>query len=185
MRSKRWEGAYHPGERIKVLQTGGPLGGVLGDEAFDVRIDFDEMSRASAILGSGGIIVGNETVDVVDLIRVLIAFNQYESCGKCFPCRLGNTNMLEILERICQYEARPDDLELMERIGNNMRLGSLCGHGQLGYNPVSSALKYFEEDFAAHMEEGRRPTGQSLTPVFTPQRTRSRWTSVQPLELRF
>ena len=178
-------GGVSPGERIKVLQTGGPLGGVLGDEAFDVRIDFDEMSRASAILGSGGIIVGNETVDVVDLIRVLIAFNQYESCGKCFPCRLGNTNMLEILERICQYEARPADLELMESIGNSMRLGSLCGHGQLGYNPVSSALKYFEEDFAAHMEEGRRPTGQSLTPVFTPQRTRSRWTSVQPLELRF
>ena len=178
-------GGVSPGERIKVLQTGGPLGGVLGDEAFDVRIDFDEMSRASAILGSGGIIVGNETVDVVDLIRVLIAFNQYESCGKCFPCRLGNTHMLEILERIYEHAARPADLQLMERIGNNMRMGSLCGHGQLGYNPVSSALKYFGEDFAAHMEEGRSPTGQSMTPVFTPQRTRSRWTSAQPLELRF
>ena len=164
-------GGVSPGERIKVLQTGGPLGGVLGDEAFDVKIDFDEMSKAGAILGSGGIIVGNETVDVVDLIRALIAFNQYESCGKCFPCRLGNTHMLETLERLCQYSAKPADLELMDRIGNSMKLGSLCGHGQLGYNPVSSALKYFEDEFNERLgsapQNGKSTDGSMILPTRT------------------
>ncbi len=134
-------------ETIKVLQTGGPLGGVLGASAFDTAIDFDAMAQAGAILGSGGIIVGDETTDVVDLIRNLIAFNQFESCGKCFPCRLGNTHMLDVLDRLCKNEAKPGDLELMETVGNNMKIGSLCGHGQLGYNPISSAVTYFGDEF--------------------------------------
>ncbi len=134
-------------ETIKLLQTGGPLGGVLGEAAFDTAIDFDEMAQTGAILGSGGIIVGDETTDVVDLIRNLIAFNQFESCGKCFPCRLGNTHMLDVLDRLCKNEARSGDLELMETVGNNMKIGSLCGHGQLGYNPISSAVTYFGEEF--------------------------------------
>lgn len=134
-------------ERIKVLQTGGPLGGVMGDAAFDTAIDFDEMAKAGAILGSGGIIVGDETTDVVDLIRNLVAFNQFESCGKCFPCRLGNTHMFDVLDRLCKNEAKPGDLELMETVGNNMKIGSLCGHGQLGYNPISSAMTYFGDEF--------------------------------------
>ncbi len=165
-------GGVSQGERIKVLQTGGPLGGVLGDEAFDVKIDFDEMSKAGAILGSGGIIVGNETVDVVDLIRALVAFNQYESCGKCFPCRLGNTHMLETLNRLCTYEARPADLELMDRIGDSMKLGSLCGHGQLGYNPVSSALKYFEDEFNTRMTGAKPEDGAVNGSMILPTRTR-------------
>ena len=103
-------GGVQGGERIKVLQTGGPLGGVLGEEGFDTAIDFDEMSKAGAILGSGGIIVGSEKTDVVDLIRNLIAFTQFESCGKCFPCRLGNTHMLEVLDRMCKNDSRPGDL---------------------------------------------------------------------------
>ncbi len=164
-------GGVSPGKRIKVLQTGGPLGGVLGDESFDVKIDFDEMSKAGAILGSGGIIVGNETVDVVDLIRALVAFNQYESCGKCFPCRLGNTHMLETLDRLCKYEAKPADLKLMDRIGESMKLGSLCGHGQLGYNPVASALKYFEEEFRVRLRvtqpEGKSTNGSMILPTRT------------------
>ena len=133
--------------RIKVLQTGGPLGGVLGEEAFDTEIDFDAMAEAGAILGSGGIIVGDETTDVVDLIRNLVAFNQFESCGKCFPCRLGNTHMLDVLDRMCKNEAKPGDMKLLETVGNNMKIGSLCGHGQLGYNPISSAINYFEDEF--------------------------------------
>ncbi len=134
-------------ERIKVLQTGGPLGGVLGDSAFDTEIDFDAMAQAGAILGSGGIIVGDENTDIVDLIRNLVAFNQFESCGKCFPCRLGNTHMLDVLDRLCKNSAKPGDLELMDKVGANMKIGSLCGHGQLGYNPVSSAITYFGEEF--------------------------------------
>ena len=94
-------------ERIKVLQTGGPLGGVMGEEAFDTEIDFDAMAKSGAILGSGGIIIGDETTDVVDLIRNLVAFNQFESCGKCFPCRLGNTHMLDVLDRMCKTKPNP------------------------------------------------------------------------------
>ncbi len=152
-------GGVTGGDHIKVLQTGGPLGGVLGAEAFDVQIDFDEMSKAGAILGSGGIIVGNETTDVVDLIRGLIAFTQFESCGKCFPCRLGNTHMLEVLDRMCKNDSRPGDLELIEKVGTNMKIGSLCGHGQLGYNPVSSALQYFGDEFKERMTGSLEPSG--------------------------
>jgi NADH:ubiquinone oxidoreductase subunit F (NADH-binding) len=147
------------GERIKLLQTGGPLGGVLGPEAFDTPIDFDAMSKAGAILGSGGIIVGNETVEVVDLIRNLVAFCQFESCGKCFPCRLGNTHMVETLDRMCRGEGRPGDLDLMARIGSAMKTGSLCGHGQLGYNPISSALKFFGDEFKDRVKPGQKPLG--------------------------
>jgi NADH:ubiquinone oxidoreductase subunit F (NADH-binding)/(2Fe-2S) ferredoxin len=152
-------GGVEGGNEIKVLQTGGPLGGVLGAEAFDVEIDFDAMSKAGAILGSGGIIVGNEKTDVVDLIRNLIAFTQFESCGKCFPCRLGNTHMLEVLDRMCKNEGRAGDLQLIEKVGMNMKVGSLCGHGQLGFNPIASALKYFGKDFEERMSGSLAPAG--------------------------
>ena len=117
-------GGTPSGRPIKLLQTGGPLGGVMGEESFDTPIDFDAMSKAGAILGSGGLIVCDETVDTVDLIRNLVAFNQFESCGKCFPCRLGNTHMLEMLDRMCKREARPDDLQHIEKIGRDMKAGS-------------------------------------------------------------
>ena len=139
-------GGVSEGERIKVLQAGGPLNGLLGEDAFDTIIDFAAMSEAGASIGSGGIIVGNETTNVVDLLRSLIAFNQFESCGKCFPCRLGNTHMLEVLDRMCQNKAKSSDLVLLERVGMSMKTGSLCGHGQLGFNPIASALKYFGEE---------------------------------------
>lgn len=146
-------------KRIKVLQTGGPLGGVLGETAFDTEIDFDAMAQAGAILGSGGIIVGDETTDIVDLIRNLVAFNQFESCGKCFPCRLGNTHMFDILDRLCKNAPQPRDLELMEKVGTNMKVGSLCGHGQLGYNPVSSAINYFADEFEQRMKGHLKTSG--------------------------
>ena len=109
---------------------------------------------------------------MVDLTRALIAFCQYESCGKCFPCRLGMTHLLEVLERACGLEARPGDLELMHTIGQNMQAGSLCGHGQLGFNPVSSALKYFGQEFDIHLNEGRCPTGRCSNGHISPQRSR-------------
>jgi NADH:ubiquinone oxidoreductase subunit F (NADH-binding)/(2Fe-2S) ferredoxin len=177
-------GGVPGGRQAKFLQTGGPLGGVLSAEQVDIPLDFDAMQRAGAILGSGGIIVADDRACAVDMTRLLIAFCQYESCGKCFPCRLGMTNLLEILERISKFETRPSDMELMRTVGQNMASTSLCGHGQLGWNPVQSALQHFPEDFAAHMEEGRCPTGQCTGPVFTPQRTRPRWTSAQTLEIR-
>ncbi len=161
------------GQKIKLLQTGGPLGGVLGPEAFDTPIDFDAMSKAGAILGSGGIIVGNETVEVVDLIRNLVAFCQFESCGKCFPCRLGNTHMVEVLDRMCRGTGRTGDLDLMSRIGSAMKVGSLCGHGQLGYNPISSALKFFGDEFKSRGQTGQKPLGSFQDgSMILPTRTR-------------
>ena len=158
---------------IKVLQTGGPLGGVMGEEAFDTEIDFDAMAKVGCILGSGGIIVGGEKTDIVDLIRNLVAFNQFESCGKCFPCRLGNTHMLDVLDRMCKGEARSGDLELLEKVGTNMKVGSLCGHGQLGYNPISSALAYFGDEFQQRLNGAAIPSGSLGDGVMLmPSRTR-------------
>ena len=160
-------------ERIKVLQTGGPLGGVMGEDAFDTEIDFDAMAKVGCILGSGGIIVGDEKTDIVDLIRNLVAFNQFESCGKCFPCRLGNTHMLDVLDRMCKNESRPGDLELMEKVGTNMKIGSLCGHGQLGYNPISSAVAYFGDEFRQRLNGELQPSGSLGDGIMLmPSRTR-------------
>ena len=162
-----------PGDKaLKLLQTGGPLGGVLAADQLDISLDFEAMAEAGAILGSGGIIAADEDTCAVDMTRALIAFCQFESCGKCFPCRMGMTHLLEILERICRTESEPGDLVLMRQVGQNMQAGSLCGHGQLGFNPVSSALRYFEEEFEAHMVEKRCPAGRCKDVRFTPQSTR-------------
>jgi len=160
-------GGSNSNKDIKMLQTGGPLGGVLGKEAFETKIDFDEMAQSGAILGSGGIIVCDESVSVVDLIRNLIAFNQFESCGKCFPCRLGNTHMYDVLQRLAYSKSNPNDLQLLERIGNSMKIGSLCGHGQLGYNPISSSLKYFESEIMDSINNKAEPLESMLTPTRT------------------
>ncbi|MSQ41261.1 MAG: NADH-quinone oxidoreductase subunit F [Dehalococcoidia bacterium] len=165
-------GGIPDGRKVKILQTGGPLGGVLSADKLDTPVDFEAMAAAGAILGSGGIIYGDETVCAVDLTRNLIAFCQFESCGKCFPCRLGMTHLLDIIERIRSGQGRRDDLDLMRRYGETMQAGSMCGHGQLGFNPVRSALTFFMEDFRVHLEEGRCPTGSCQQMVANPTRTR-------------
>ena len=165
-------GGVPEGRSLKLLQTGGPLGGVLGADGLDIHLDFEEMSAAGAILGSGGVIVADDTTCAVDMTRILVAFCQYESCGKCFPCRLGMTHMLEVVERIASFEGRSSDLKLMESVGLTMQAGSLCGHGQLGFNPIKSALTYFEADFRAHIEEKRCPAGRCPMPRLTPRNMR-------------
>ncbi len=166
-------GGVPNGKRMKLLQTGGPLGGVLSasDANLDLVLDFDVFRAAGAILGSGGIIVCDEDTCAVDLTRNLIAFCQYESCGKCFPCRMGMSHLLEVLERISNLEGTEEDLALMRNIGENMQAGSLCGHGQLGFNPVSSALRYFGDEFEAHIRD-KRHTGECPEQVFSPGLTR-------------
>jgi len=166
-------GGVRDGKTMKMFQAGGPLFGPIGEEGFDSAIDFDSIAQTTGSLGSGGIIIGDDSVCAVNLVRNLMSFNQFESCGKCFPCRLGMTHMVETLERISQNEGLEDDLALMERMGASMRMGSLCGHGQLGYNPVASALKYFEDDFNSHMHEKKCPTGAcGEGQMVTPTRTR-------------
>ena len=165
-------GGVPGGKSLKLIQSGGPLGGVLGAANLDVVLDFEILRNAGAILGSGGIIAADEDTCVVDLTRALIAFCQYESCGKCFPCRMGMSHLLEALERICRLEGTREDLGLMRKIGENMQAGSLCGHGQLGFNPVSSALRYFGDEFDAHIVGRHCPTGVCLKPRFSPALTR-------------
>ena len=179
-------GGVPGGKSLKLLQTGGPLGGVLGPDSLDVKIDFDDMAAAGAIFGSGGLIVGNEDTSVVDLIRVLVTFCQYESCGKCFPCRLGMTQLLDIMERIARFEGKPEDLDVCERLGKTMQIGSLCAHGQLGFNPIKSALTHFISEFEEHLNERRDPTGRTSTKFFSPKATRpysEDFREVQPLEV--
>ena len=152
-------GGVTGGNQIKLLQTGGPLGGVLGGSELDVTLDFDEMAAKGAILGSGGIIVGNEQTCALDMIRVLSDFNQEESCGKCFPCRIGTRRVWELLEGIAEGKGKPGDMEKLIEIGETM-VSSLCGHGQLAGNPVKSAVRYFQEEIEAHIKEKRCPAGQ-------------------------
>ena len=161
-------GGEPSGKALKFLQTGGPLGGLLPAEQFDMVLDFDEMVAAGAMFGSGGLIVCNEERSVVDLTRTLLAFDQMESCGKCFPCRLGMSHLLEILERVADGSGREGDMELMERVGVNMRTGSLCGHGQLGYNPVASAVRFFGDEFRAQLDgSGTLPIDAFVGPKST------------------
>ena len=165
-------GGVPNGKSLKLVQTGGPLGGVLGADSVDVILDFEVLRSAGAILGSGGIIAADEDACAVDLTRALIAFCQYESCGKCFPCRMGMSHLLEVLERICRLEGVPEDLETMRKVGEDMQAGSLCGHGQLGFNPVASALRHFGEEFEAHIVGRICPTGRCLAPRFSPKLNR-------------
>ena len=165
-------GGVPGGKDLKLLQTGGPLGGVLSADSLDIHLDFDEMRDAGAILGSGGIIVADQDTCAVDLTRVLVAFCQYESCGKCFPCRLGMEHLLEIIERIARCESTSEDLELMRTVGQTMESSSLCGHGQLGFGPIRSAFQHFETDFRVHMEGKRCPTGSCMGPMLSPKNTR-------------
>ena len=140
----------------------------MTNDQFDMLLDFDEMAAAGAMFGSGGLIVCNQETSSVDLTRVLIAFDQMESCGKCFPCRLGTSHLLDILDRACLGKSLSGDLQLMERVGQNMKVGSLCGHGQLGYNPVASALKAFSSEFNQQMfGEGDIEIKKFVAPLHT------------------
>lgn len=165
-------GGVPGGKELKLVQTGGPLGGVLGADSIDVILDFEILRNAGAIMGSGGIIAADEDTCAVDLTRSLIAFCQYESCGKCFPCRMGMSHLLEVLERICRLEGQPEDLDLMRSVGEHMQAGSLCGHGQLGFNPVASALRHFGQEFETHILDRKCPTGRCLTPHYSPRLSR-------------
>ncbi len=166
-------GGTPSGRPVKLIQLGGPLGHILGAESLDYGLDFDEMREHGAMLGSGGVIVGDDTRCAVDMARLLVAFCQYESCGKCFPCRLGMTQLLEMIERIADKHASPGDVDLMNRVGSTMESSSLCFHGQLGYNPLRSALVNFPDDFRAHIEEGRCPHGDCDEPLLAPRNTRA------------
>jgi NADH:ubiquinone oxidoreductase subunit F (NADH-binding) len=148
------------GRRIKAVQTGGPSGGCLPARLFDMPIDYERMKTAGSIMGSGGMVVLDDTTCMVDVARYFLDFTQAESCGKCTACREGTRTLAEILTRITRGEGRAEDLDLLAEVGEGVRLGSLCGLGQTAPNPVLSTLRYFRDEYAAHVFEHRCPAGK-------------------------
>jgi len=144
---------------FKAVQTGGPSGGCLSMDYLDTPVEYESLAAAGSIMGSGGLIVMDEDTCMVDMARYFISFCSIESCGKCTPCRIGTSQMLNILNRICQGNGREGDIELLERIGHTVKAASLCGLGQTAPNPLLTTLRYFREEYVAHIREKRCPAG--------------------------
>ena len=153
-------GGIPNGRRFKAVQTGGPLGGCLPEAYLDIPVDFDSLCAAGAVMGSGGMIVADETTCMVEFAKYFMKFACDESCGKCPPCRIGSMRMLETLECITAGMGAPEDLDYLRYLANGMQKGSLCALGQLAPAPVMSALRHFEDEFRAHIEERRCPAGK-------------------------
>lgn len=142
---------------FKAVQIGGPSGGCLPEALLDTPIDFDSLTTAGAMMGSGGIVVMDADSCVVDVARYFLDFTQKESCGKCTFCRIGTRHLLDILERVTTGEGREADVGQLERLSADIKAGSLCGLGKTAANPVLTSLQYFPEDYQAHIEEKRCP----------------------------
>ena len=144
-------------KQFKAVQTGGPSGGCLGEEFLDTPIDYENLAAAGSIMGSGGLIVLDKDTCIVDTAKYFLRFTQEESCGKCVPCRVGTKHLVQILEKICQGKGELEDIAKLEKLAGAIKGGALCGLGQTAPNPVLSALKYFREEFLAHIKDKRCP----------------------------
>jgi len=147
------------GKRFKAVQTGGPSGGCLPESLLDMPVDFDELTKAGSMMGSGGMIVMDESTCMVDVARYFTHFLADESCGKCVSCREGLKQLSLILQRICDGQGRPQDLELMESLSETIREASLCALGQTATNPLDSTLRYFREEYIEHIEQKKCRAG--------------------------
>ncbi len=145
------------GSRFKAVQIGGPSGGCLPESALEIPVDFDSLSSAGAMMGSGGMVVLNEDDCMVEIARYLLEFTQRESCGKCTFCRLGTRQMLEVLNRITQGQGEEGDIDILAGLAEEVKSGSLCGLGKTAPNPVLTTLRYFRDEYEAHIREGRCP----------------------------
>ncbi len=152
-------GGVKGGKKFKAVQTGGPAGGCLPASALDTPIEYATLAKAGSIMGSGGMIVMDETSCMVNVARYFLEFTQDESCGKCTPCREGTKRMLEILTRITTGEGEEGDIEKLERLANTVSQSSLCGLGQAAPNPVLSTIRHFRDEYEAHIKEKRCPAG--------------------------
>ena len=145
------------GKKFKAVQTGGPSGGCIPASLLDISVDYDSLTKIGAMMGSGGMIVMDEDNCMVDIARFFLDFTVDESCGKCTPCRVGTRRMLEILERITQGKGEEGDIEKLESLAENIKASALCGLGQTAPNPVLSTIKYFRDEYEAHIKEKRCP----------------------------
>ncbi len=152
-------GGIRNGKKFKAVQIGGPSGGCLTEEHLDLPMDYDNLIAAGAMVGSGGLVVMNEDTCIVEVARFFMNFTQNESCGKCVPCREGTKNMLKILERIVRGEGKMEDLDTIEELALAVKDGSLCGLGKTAPNPVLSTLKYFKNEYIAHIKDKKCPAG--------------------------
>ncbi len=143
--------------RIKAVQMGGPSGGCIPENMLDTPIDYENIAKTGAIMGSGGMIVMDEKTCMVDMAKFFMDFTSKESCGKCVPCRIGTTRMLEILQRIVKGEGVDGDIETLVELGEGVKTGALCGLGNSAPNPVLTTVKYFREEYEAHINEKRCP----------------------------
>ena len=153
-------GGIANGKKFKAVQTGGPSGGVITEENLDTPIDFGSLQRIGSMMGSGGMIVMNEDDCIVDVAKFYLNFTVDESCGKCAPCRIGGKSLYNLLEKITQGKGTQEDVEQMRTIAHAMQKGSLCALGQTAPNPVLSTLRYFPEEYKAHIEDKKCPSGK-------------------------
>jgi NADH:ubiquinone oxidoreductase, NADH-binding (51 kD) subunit len=152
-------GGIPNGKKFKAAQTGGPSGGCIPASHIDVPIEYDTLIQLGSMMGSGGLIVMDEDNCMVDIAKFFLEFTVDESCGKCPPCRIGTKRMLEILERITGGKGEPEDIDKLEILAKNIKASALCGLGQTAPNPVLSTLKYFRDEYDAHVRDKKCPAG--------------------------
>jgi NADH:ubiquinone oxidoreductase subunit F (NADH-binding)/(2Fe-2S) ferredoxin/Pyruvate/2-oxoacid:ferredoxin oxidoreductase delta subunit len=153
-------GGVPDGKRFKAVQTGGPSGGCIPESMLDIPVDYESLREAGCIMGSGGMIVMDEGTCMVEVARYFLAFTQEESCGKCVPCRLGTKRMLERLESICEGRGTELDLEYLDEMAHAIKDSALCGLGQTAPNPVLTTIRYFKDEYLAHIHDKCCPAGQ-------------------------
>ncbi|MDP4179865.1 MAG: NADH-quinone oxidoreductase subunit NuoF [Bacillota bacterium] len=169
-------GGIPNGKKFKAAQTGGPSGGCIPASNIDVAIDYDSLIQLGSMMGSGGLIVMDEDTCMVDIAKFFLEFTVDESCGKCPPCRIGTKRMLEILQKITEGKGSEEDITKLEILAKNIKASALCGLGQTAPNPVLSTLKYFRDEYLAHVNDRKCPAGvcKSMTQyVISPERCKS------------
>lgn len=151
-------GGIKNNKKFKAVQIGGPSGGCLTEEHLDMPLDFDSLKKVGAMIGSGGMVIMDEDTCMVEVARFFMNFTQNESCGKCVPCREGTKRMLEILENIVAGKGTVEDLDMLEELADTITNTALCGLGKTASNPVTSSLKYFRDEYLAHVVDKKCPT---------------------------
>jgi NADH-quinone oxidoreductase subunit F len=150
-------GGIQNGKAFKAVQIGGPSGGCLPEDMLDLEVDYDTLTKAGAMVGSGGLVIMDETTCMVDIARFFLNFSTHESCGKCTPCREGTKRMYEILDRITKGEGKEEDLDTLENLALTIKETSLCGLGQFAPSPILATLKYFRHEYEAHIRDHKCP----------------------------
>jgi NADH-quinone oxidoreductase subunit F/NAD(P)H dehydrogenase (quinone)/NADP-reducing hydrogenase subunit HndC len=149
--------------KFKAVQMGGPSGGCIPESLLDTPVDYESIAKTGAIMGSGGMVVMDETTCMVDIAKFFLGFTQEESCGKCIPCRVGTKMMLDILTRITEGKGEEGDIEVLQDLAANIRVTALCGLGNTAPNPVLTTIRYFRDEYEAHIKEKRCPANSCVS----------------------